>query len=227
MATRLEGPSTPRTRLPGRRTAGLVAAVAACVCVALLTAVAFTVGKRSQPEEQLSARATATWAPGAQGMVDTTSESDIGTLRSQGWALPSLSSQGYSIADIRQTRVGGQPAVVLSLHNDHGTVTIVEQRGRVNAENPLDGVTGLPVSAEGMAASPISGSRMWLERREWRAVVARTDAVYTVTSQTPPATMAQTVSGIVAEDRGRVSLPSAQDEGFAATVADGLRKMFG
>ena len=39
--------------------------------------------------------------------------------------------------------------------------------------------------------------------------------------------MAQTVSAIVAEDRGRVSLPSETDDSFGATVQDGLRAMFG
>ena len=71
-------------------------------------------------------------------------------------------------------------------------------------------------------------ARLWAERGEpWRAVMVRPDAVYTVTSDTPPATMAQTVSAIVAEDRGRVSLPSETDDSFGATVQDGLRAMFG
>ena len=92
----------------------------------------------------------------------------------------------------------------------------------------MDGVSQLPVSAEGMHESAVSGSRLWVERGEpWRAVMVRPDAVYTVTSDTPPATMAQTVSAIVAEDRGRVSLPSETDDSFGATVQDGLRAMFG
>ncbi|CAL8898763.1 hypothetical protein KVA01_12950 [Kocuria varians] len=202
-------------------------AFAACVCVALLTTAVWSVGKRAQQESSGSERTTASWTPAAQGMVDTTSESDLEALRSQGWALPGLAAEGYRIGDIRRTDVGGQPAVVLTLHHDRDTVTVVEQRGRVNGSNPVDGVTGLPVSAEGMEASAVSGSRLWLDRESWRAVMVRPDAVYTVASDTPPATMAQTVSAIVAEDRGRVSLPAQTDEGFGATVADGLRKIFG
>lgn len=74
-----------------------------------------------------------------------------------------------------------------------------------------------------MHESAVSGSRLWVERGEpWRAVMVRPDAVYTVTSDTPPATMAQTVSAIVAEDRGRVSLPSETDDSFGPPCRTGF-----
>ncbi|RKQ37187.1 hypothetical protein C1C97_003845 [Kocuria tytonis] len=224
----MERRTARRSWRPGRRTVGLAAAVATCLCVAVLTAAVWNVGRHAQQEQRAAARPAATWSAGPQSMVDTTSDADIRSLRAQGWAVPGLAAQGYTVADVQQLRTGGQPAVALTLHGERGTVEIVEQRGHINPDNPLDGVSGLPVSAEGMHESVISGSHLWVDRHEpWRAVMARPDAVYTVTSDAPAATMARTVSGIVAEDRARVSLPTQQDEGFGATVADGLRKIFG
>ena len=215
-------------RRPSRRGIGLVAAFAACLCVALLTTAVWNVGRQVQREQAAAARTAASRSPGPRAMVDTTSHADIQSLRAQGWAVPGLAAEGYRVADVRRTRVGDQPAVSISLHNDHDTVEIVEQRGTVNPDNPLDGVTQLPVSAEGMHRSAMSGSRLWVERGDpWRAVMVRPDAVYTLSSDSPPATMAQTVSAIVAEDRGRVSLPSQDDEDFGSTVVDGLRKILG
>ena len=203
-------------------------AFAACVCVALLTTAVWSVGKQAQQRQIADARSEATWTPGPRGMVDTTSEADIQSLRARGWAVPGLAAEGYSVADIQQSQVGGQPVVAVTLHNDHGSVTIVEQRGHINPDNPTDGIAGLPVGAEGMHRSVLDGARLWVDRSQpWRAVMVRPDAVYTLTSDTEPATLAQTVSAVVAEDRGRVSLPSQKDESFGATVADGLREIFG
>ena len=228
MSTRSTGTTVRPTRRPARRTVTLVAAFATCLCVALVATAVWSVGRRVQQEQLSGAQAAATWSPGPQGMVDTTSAADIRSLRSQGWAVPGLAAEGYSVTDVRQTTVGGEPAVALTLHDDRGTVEIVEQRGHVNPENPVDGVSGLPVSAEGLHESVVAGSRLWVDREDpWRAVMVRPDAVYTITSDTPPATVAETVSAVVAEDRARVSLPSRHDESFGATVVDGLQKLFG
>ena len=118
-------------------------------------------------------------------------------------------------------------AVALTLHDDRATLEVVEQRGHVNHDNPLDGVSALPVRAEGLHESVVAGSRLWVDRADpWRAVMTRPDAVYTISSDAPPATMAETVSAVVAEDRARVSLPSQTDESFGATVEDGWRTLF-
>ncbi|PKZ38741.1 hypothetical protein CYJ75_06350 [Kocuria rhizophila] len=228
MSTRVTEHRARRTRRPGRRTIGLVSAFTACLCVAALTTTAWSVGRQTQYEHRAGAQAEATWNPGPRAMMDTASQADIHALHAQGWTVPVLAAEGYRVVDVRQAVSAGQPTVTVTLRNDHGTVEIVEQRGQVNPDNPVDGVSQLPVSAEGMHESALSGSRLWVERGEpWRAVMVRPDAVYTVTSDTPPATMAQTVSAVVAEDRGRVSLPSETDDSFGATVQDGLRVMFG
>ena len=215
-------------RRPSRRTVGLAAAFAACLCVALLTTALWSTGRQAQQEQLLGAQTAATWSPGPRAMVDTTSADDIRSLRAQGWAVPGLSAEGYTLSDVRQSTVGGEPAVALTLHDDRGTLEVVEQRGHVNHDNPLDGVSALPVRAEGLHESVVAGSRLWVDRgNPWRAVMARPDVVYTISSDAPPATMAETVSAVVAEDRARVSLPSQADESFGATVVDGWRKVFG
>ncbi|MDO4918866.1 hypothetical protein [Kocuria sp.] len=228
MATRVDGGAARRRRRPARRTLALAAALTACLCVALVTTAVWHVGRQTQQQELLRARSAATWSPDGEAIVATSERADVGSLRAQGWAVPALASQGFTVADVRQVTVGGQPAVTVSLHDDHVSAEIVEQRGTVNAGNPLDGVSGLPVSAEGMHESMVSGSRLWIQRgTSWRAVMVRPDAVYTVTSDAPPATMTEVLGAVVAEDRGRVSLPVRTEEGFGATVADGLRTLFG
>ena len=228
MSTRVGDTAVHTARRPSRRTVGLAAALAACLCVALLTTAVWSVGKRAQHEQLLGAQAAAPWTPGPQAMVDTASADDLRSLRAQGWAVPGLAAEGYTLTEIRLSTAGGEPAVALTLHDERGTLQIVEQRGHVNHDNPLDGVTGLPVSTEQMHESVVAGSRLWVDRGDpWRAVMARPDAVYTITSDAPPATLAEAVSAVVAEDRARVSLPSQTDESFGSTVADGWRAVFG
>ena len=220
---RVTGSAPPR---PSRRTIGLAAALTACLVVALATAFVWNVGRQIQHEQAAASRPAASWSPGPRAMVDTSSQADIRALRAQGWAVPGLAAEGYRVADVRRTHTGQHPAVTITVHNDHDTVEIVEQRGTVRSANPLDGVTQLPVSAEGMHESAVSGQRLWVRRGDpWRVVMVRPGAVYTVSSDAPPATMAQAVRAIVAEDRGRVSLPSGGDEGFGSTVVHGLEEI--
>lgn len=88
MSTRSAGTTVRPTRRPARRTVTLVAAFATCLCVALVATAVWSVGRRAQQEQLSGAQAAATWSPGPQGMVDTTSAADIRSLRSQGWPFP-------------------------------------------------------------------------------------------------------------------------------------------
>ena len=127
-----------------------------------------------------------------------------------------------------QGEIAGQPMVVITLVDDQHSVKIIEQRGEVNPNNPVDGATGLPVSAEGLHESAVEGTQLWVVRSQpWRAVMARDDVVYTVTTDASPSTLSRTLTLVAAEERGRVTMVGSEPDGFATTVLDGLREIIG
>lgn len=202
--------------------------VALCVTAALLVGVGWAVGSKLKDSDNVAAPPAAAAWNGSHGMITTTSETDAQSLRSEGWTLPTLAAEGYQVQSMVQGEVAGQPMVEITLVNDHHRVQIIEQRGRVNSDNPLDGATGLPVSAEGLHESAVAGTQLWVARSEpWRAVMARGDVVYTVTTDSSPSTLSRTLTLVAAEERGRVTLPGSEPDGFGTTVLDGLREIVG
>lgn len=197
-----------------------------CVTTALVVGVGWSIGKNLRDGTAAAASPAAAWN-GTHGMVTTASETDAETLRAEGWTLPTLAADGYKVVSMAQGEVAGQPVVVITLDDDRHTVRVIEQRGRVDPANPVDGVTGLPVSAEGLRDSAVAGAQLWVVRSQpWRAVLAREDVVYTVVSDASPSTLSRTLTLVAAEERGRVSLPGSEPEGFGDTVLAGLREIF-
>lgn len=222
-------PHATRTRrLPHRRTVAFATTVALCVTAALLVGVGWSVGsKLNSSDGAHTPPAAAAWN-GNHGMIKTTTETDAQSLRAEGWTLPSLASEGYQVESMVQGEVAGQPMVAITLVNDRHSVHVIEQRGEVNPSNPVDGATGLPVSAEGLHESAVEGTQLWVVRSEpWRAVMARDDVVYTVMTDASPSTLSRTLTLVAAEERGRVTLPGSEPDGFGTTVLDGLREIVG
>ncbi|WP_016997555.1 hypothetical protein [Kocuria atrinae] len=215
-------------RVPHRRTVLFATTVALCVTAALLVGVGWTVGnKLNSTDAENTPPAAAAWN-GSGGMITTTTETDAQSLRAEGWTLPSLASEGYQVESMVQGEVAGQPMVAITLVNDHHRVQVIEQRGDVNPNNPVDGATGLPVSAEGLHESAVEGTQLWVVRSEpWRAVMSRDDVVYTVMTDASPSTLSRTLTLVAAEERGRVTLPGSEPDGFGTTVLDGLREIVG
>lgn len=210
-----------------RHPLALGAVVALCVTTALVVGVGWAVGHGSPVSAGQQTSLAASWQ-GSQGVATIATEADARALRGQGWTLPTLSSAGYRVTNMVRGDVAGQPAVVITLRNHSEQVAVIEQRGDVNPDNPVDGTTGLPVSAEGLSEPALGGARLWVVRSDpWRAVMARQDVVYTVVSDASPATLSRTLTLVAAEERGRVTLPGSEPNGFAETVLHGLRRIVG
>lgn len=149
-------------------------------------------------------------------------------LREQGWTLPTLASDGYRVVSMTRGSLSGHPVVAVRLHRGEDEVVVVEQRGRVDRENPMDGLTGLPVSAEGLEPVAVEGVPLWVDAGPpWRVVVVGDAVVYTVTGTSGPSAMARTVHLVVSDERGRVVAPAPADPGVVETVAAGLGEIFG
>jgi hypothetical protein len=124
--------------------------------------------------------------------------------------------------------LSGHPVVAVRLHRGEDEVVVVEQRGGIDRENPMDGLTGLPVSAEGLERVAVEGVPLWVDAGPpWRAVLVGDEVVYTVSGDSGPSAMAHTVGLVVADERGRVVEPSPGDPGVVETVLVGLREIFG
>ena len=150
-------------------------------------------------------------------------------LRAEGWTLPTLASDGYQVASMVRSTRSGQPVVSIALQRgEDDAVHVVEQRGRIDRQNPMDGVTGLPVSAGSLEPTAVAGVPLWTAAGPpWRAVLVGNGVVYTVTADSGPPEMAHLMNLVAAAERGRVVEPTVEDPGPAATVVAGLREIFG
>lgn len=216
---------------PARRRSRAVPVAAAAVSVGLtlLLGSGYAVGRsvvEASPDDSGQRVPVSAWH-GTGGLMHG-GEASADRLRAEGWTLPTLAPDGYRVVSMTGSTVSGRPVVSVRLQRGEDDVVVVEQRGRVDRENPVDGVTGLPVSAEGLEPAAVAGVPLWLgEGPPWRAVVVGDEVVYTITANTGPAAMSHTVGLVVADERGRVVEPDAGEPGVARTVVTGLREIFG
>jgi hypothetical protein len=206
----------------------LTAAAASAVLVVLVGS-GYAVGRSVLDESAAGGQEpvpVAAWT-GTGGVLHA-DDASAARLREEGWTLPTLAADGYRVTSMTRGSLAGHPVVTIALQRGEDGVVVVEQRGRVDRHNPMDGLTGLPVSAEGLEASAVAGVPLWVEPgRPWRAVLAGEDVVYTVTADTSPSAMARTVALVVADERGRVVEPAPGEPGPGSTVLTGLREIFG
>ncbi|MFI7481047.1 hypothetical protein ACH9EU_01390 [Kocuria sp. M1R5S2] len=213
---------------PRGRAVPLAAATASAVLTLLLGS-GYAVGRTvvATAPEAGSERAPVSVWHGTGGVLHA-DEGSAERLRAEGWTLPTLAADGYRVVSMTRGSLAGHPIVSVRLQRGGHDVVVVEQRGRVDRQNPMDGITGLPVSAEGLERSAVAGVPLWVDDGPpWRAVLVGEDVVYTVSADTGPSAMAHTVSLVVADDRGRVEEPEAEDPGLARTVVVGLQEIFG
>lgn len=219
-----------RTAPVGRRSRAVpVAAATASAVLTLLLGTGYAVGRSTldAPPGGGPERVPVSAWHGTQGVLHA-DESTADRLRADGWTLPTLASDGYRVVSMTRATLSGQPVVVVQLQRGEEVVVVVEQRGRADRQNPMDGLTGLPVSAEGLEPVAVQGVPLWVdEGPPWRAVLVGDGVVYTVSADTGPSAMARTVHLVVADERGRVVAPEAEDPGLARTVVAGLREVFG
>jgi hypothetical protein len=217
----------PHPRSRGR--AVPLAAATASAVLTLLLGSGYAVGRTvvaTAPEAGRERVPVSAWH-GSGGVLHA-DESSAQRLRAEGWTLPTLAADGYRVVSMTRGSLAGHPIVSVRLQRGEHDVVVVEQRGRVDRQNPMDGLTGLPVSAEGLERSAVAGVPLWVdEGPPWRAVLVGDEVVYTVSADTGPSAMAHTVSLVVADDRGRVEEPEAEDPGLARTVVAGLQEIFG
>lgn len=220
----------PDRTAPARRSSAVpVAAATVSAVLTLVLGTGYAVGRTvvaESPDGGGDRVPVSAWH-GTQGVLHADEVSADG-LRAEGWTLPTLASDGYRVVSMTRGSLSGHPVVAVRLHRGEDEVVVVEQRGRVDRENPMDGLTGLPVSAEGLEPVAVEGVPLWVDAGPpWRAVVVGDAVVYTVTGDSGPSEMARTVHLVVADERGRVVEPSAGDPGVLETVAAGLREIFG
>lgn len=222
--------SRPERIVPARRSSAVpVAAATVCAVLTLVLGSGYAVGRSAVAESADGAeeRVPVSAWHGTHGVL-TADERSADGLRAEGWTLPTLASDGYRVYSMTRGSLFGHPVVVLRLHRGEDEVVVVEQRGRIDRENPMDGLTGLPVSAEGLERVAVEGVPLWVDAGPpWRAVLVEDAVVYTVSADTGPSAMARTVNLVVADERGRVVEPAAGDPGVVDTVVIGLREILG
>lgn len=220
----------PERTVPARRGRAVpVAAATVSAVLTLLLGSGYAVGRSvvADTVDRAEERVPVSAWHGAHGVL-TAEEVSADGLRADGWTLPTLAADGYQVYSMTRSSQAGRPVVVVRLHRGEEEVVVVEQRGRIDPENPMDGLTGLPVSAEGLEPVAVEGVPLWVDAGPpWRAVLVGNAVVYTVSGDTGPAGMARTVNLVVADERGRVVEPAAGDPGVVGTVVVGLREIFG
>ena len=106
--------------------------------------------------------------------------------------------------------IDGQPAVVMTLEGDGGTVTIYETHPDTwSGETVVDGVSGRPVTEEGfiLHEQKPGGPQMWTHpERPHQAVLASNRVTYTVEAAPAGEVMDETVNEISLMESSRLVL---------------------
>ena len=220
----------PHGAAPARRRSAVPAAVLAVLLTVVLLGAGYLVGRTvvgPSAEGGEEGVPVSVWTSTQAVMHADAASADA--LRAEGWTLPTLASDGYRVTSMVRSTRSGQPVVSIALQRgENDAVHVVEQRGRIDRQNPMDGITGLPVSAGALEPTVVAGVPLWTGAGPpWRAVLVGHGVVYTVTADSEPPEMAHTMNLVAAAERGRVVEPAAEDPGPAGTVVAGLREIFG
>lgn len=219
------------TALPSFVSRARLVTVIASLCVLLLLGV-LLLGwfSGSRPTSTAGSAATGQGSPWSQstGLL-LTDISDVDLLRSQGWTLPLAGASGYELATLREIAVAGEPAVQMQLRDQRGSIfTIVEQRGRVDPEHPVNGLVGLPSTTTGLDPAIVDGAPVRVRPgAPWTAQIVHDDVVYTLQGHTSASRMVRLIHHTEAADRAMLIPPPERSSSPRETVIEGWRRMLG
>lgn len=156
----------------------------------------------------------------------------LAELRVRGWACPELASAGMTMVGARAARVDGQPAVIMTLEGNGGTVTVYETHPESSSEEAaVDGVSGRPVSEEGFVLREQTPGRpqVWTHpQRPHRAVLASHRVTYTIEAAPPGDVLEEAVSEISLSESSRLVLHAPDTaQGIWDRIRNGLAVMAG
>ena len=195
-----------------RRSRGLRFAAGALAAVGLVLSTAYLLGGWSQGAA-LSASApslAAGWSEVTGGEGHRLSADQIELLRSHGWTCPELETVGMSLVAAHSGRVGGQPAVIMTLEGNGSTVTVYETRSDTGTPEPaVDGISGHPVTEEGFVLRNEGTSpgrpKVWLRpQRPDQAVVDSRRVTYSVAATEAGTVLDDAVSEISLTESSRL-----------------------
>ncbi|WAP52680.1 zf-HC2 domain-containing protein [Arthrobacter sp. ATA002] len=194
----------PAPKAPNRRRRGLRFAAGAAAAVGLVLSTAYLLGGWSQQAMPAASTPTlaAAWSEVTGGEGHQLTAGQIEALRTHGWTCPELRAVGMSLVAAHSGRVGGQPAVVMTLEGNGSTVTVYETRSDSGGREPaVDGISGHTVTEEGFVLRD-EGSRpgrpkVWLHpQRPHHAVVSSERVTYSVAAAPEDKTLEDAVTEI-------------------------------
>ncbi|WP_144793101.1 hypothetical protein [Kocuria palustris] len=155
--------------------------------------------------------------------------SDVDLLRSQGWTLPLAGAPGYEVSSLRQVTVAGEPAVRMTMRDQQGeSYTLVEQRGEVDPQHPVDGLVGLPSTTTGLDPAAVDGTPVRMRAGSpWTAQIVHDDVVYTLQGDGSAAGMVRLIHHTEAADRATLIPAPERESTPGETVVDGWKRMLG
>ncbi|NKX53760.1 anti-sigma factor family protein [Arthrobacter mobilis] len=151
-------------------------------------------------------------------------QEDLRKLRSEGWNCPQLGALGYRLVSATGTAVDGHPAVQIKLSNGTDSIVVVEERRGiedmagaeldvVSGEEPVNGLTGRTVSADGFWQVDGMDRQMWVRASDtWTVVLDSNHVTYTVWSDLPVSELPDTVNHVVVTEKSRLMLPRPQED---------------
>ena len=219
-----------------RRSRGLKFAAGALAAVGLVLSTAYLLGGWSQATAlRASAPSLAAgWSEVTGGEGHLLTPDQIEVLRSHGWTCPELQTVGMSLVAAHSGRVGGQPAVIMTLEGNGSTVTVYETRSDTGTPEPaLDGISGHTVTEEGFIlrkdGTYPGRPKVWLHpQRPHQAVVDSQRVTYSVAATPAEEVLDDAVSEISLTESSRLvrHIPDTA-QGLWDRVQRGLSVMTG
>lgn len=205
----------------------LVTSIGVLLVLAVLL-LGWFVGSRSTSSTTSSATVSgSTWTESPGLLI--TDVSDVEALRARGWTLPLADMPGYRIDALREIRDEDEPMVRMTVVDQQGrSIEVVEQRGRVDPQYPIDGFSRLPSSTVGLRPTTLEASPVLLRPGPtWLAQIVHADVVYTVRAGTAPSAMVRILHHVEASDRAMLQAAPQAESGAGHTILTGWRRILG
>lgn len=195
-----------------RRHRGAIFAAGAAAAVGLVLSTAYLLGGWST-DAALTGSApgmAAGWSEVTGGDAHELTGEEIDALRTHGWACPELQAVGMSLVAAHSVQVDGQPAVLMTLEGNGGSVTVYEIRPDGGTREPaVDGFSGHPVTDEGFVLRDekrgLGRPEVWVHpQRPQQAVVASPRVTYSINAAPDGQVLEDAVSEISLTESSRL-----------------------